>query len=129
MNQPDAVSKNAMPTFEITLADQMIVKAEWPKAPQRVRPGSASARDEVTSALKRLSPKDKFDRGNGERPTGGWRADDIVTAGAVSHRWRVLAGSWDGNAARRHQRECRANAFTIWLRDQTHISRCGKGYT
>src|ERR1700677_387501 len=58
MNQPDAVSKNAMPTFEITLADQMIVKAEWPKAPQRVGPGSVSASDEVTSAHKRnLSPE------------------------------------------------------------------------
>jgi hypothetical protein len=56
MNQPDAVSNIAMPTFEITLADQMTVNAEWPNAPHRVGPGSASASDEVTS-VKIISPE------------------------------------------------------------------------
>jgi hypothetical protein len=52
MNHPDAVSKKAIPTFEITLADQMTVNAGYPKAPQRVGPGSISATDVVVSALK-----------------------------------------------------------------------------
>ncbi len=41
MNQPEAVSNIAMPTFEIMLADQMTAKAAWPNAPQ---PASAAVR-------------------------------------------------------------------------------------
>src|SRR6202453_4898374 len=69
MNQPDGGCKNAMPTFEITLADQITVKAEWPNAPKRADRGRASARDEVTSALKRISPQaDRIGANGDARP-------------------------------------------------------------
>src|SRR5271165_1411308 len=55
INQPDAVSNMAVPTFDRALAVHITVNATEPKAPQREGAGCVGAADEVGSALKFIS--------------------------------------------------------------------------
>src|SRR6202020_522080 len=55
INQPDAVSNIAVPTFETRLAVRITVKARWMNGPQREGAGVVGAAAVVGSALKQIS--------------------------------------------------------------------------
>jgi hypothetical protein len=55
INQPDAVSNIAVPTFETKLAVHITVNARCPNGPHREGVGAAGAAAVVRSALKRIS--------------------------------------------------------------------------
>jgi hypothetical protein len=58
INQPDAVSNIAVPTFETRLAVHITVNARWLNGPHREGAGSVGAAAVVRSALKRTSRRD-----------------------------------------------------------------------
>jgi hypothetical protein len=55
INQPDAVSNIAVPTFETRLGVRITVKARWMNGPQREGAGVVGAAAVVGSALKQIS--------------------------------------------------------------------------
>ena len=55
INQPDAVSNIAVPTFETRLAVHITVNARWLNGPHREGAGVVGAAAVVRSALKRIS--------------------------------------------------------------------------
>jgi hypothetical protein len=55
INQPDAVSNIAVPTFETRLAVHITVNARWLNGPHREGAGTVGAVTVVKSALKRIS--------------------------------------------------------------------------
>jgi hypothetical protein len=55
INQPEAVSNIAVPTFETKLAVHITVNAKWLNGPHREGVGAAGAAAVVTSEPKRIS--------------------------------------------------------------------------